>query len=139
MLVGLVEAEIEFVTVGGIACALNGLVRSTEDVDILVKRDAENIQRLLKFLGQYGEGFGAELNESDFADEEGALRVVEEFPLDIFTVMSGKHFEDFEKQIRRINLQGQLIPYLSREALIELKKDSFRDKDKMDVIQLKNQ
>lgn len=138
LLVRLVKAGIHFITVGGLACAMNGYVRPTEDVDLLIKRDPENIKRLLKFLSTYGLGFGAELQESDFSDEEGAVRVIEDFPIDLFVVMSGKHFEDFQSQIEQIDLQGIPIPYLSKEGLIELKKESLREKDKMDVLNLKN-
>jgi hypothetical protein len=139
LLVSLVEERIQFITVGGIACAFNGYVRATEDVDILIKRTSDNIQRLLKFLSHYGEGFGAELALEDFSDEEGAIRVIEEFPIDIFVVMSGKHFEDFEKEVEWISIQGKGIPYLSRSGLIALKKDSIREKDQMDVLALKNE
>lgn len=137
LLVGLVDAGVTFVTVGGIACAFNGYVRATEDVDVLVKRNPENIRKLLQFLSSYGEGYGAELQDTDFSEEEGAVRVIEEFPIDIFVLMSGRRFEDFESQIKTIELEGRPIPYLSREALIALKADSLREKDKMDVVQLK--
>lgn len=136
LLVLLVKEKIQFITVGGIACAFNGYVRATEDVDLLIKKDPANIRKLLNFLAHYGQRFGAELNEIDFSDEEGAVRVIEEFPIDLFVVMSGKHFEDFEKSIQWIDIQGHSIPYLSKEALIELKKDSFREKDRIDVLNL---
>jgi hypothetical protein len=46
LLVDLAEAGVQFVTVGGIACAFNGYVRATEDVDILP---------LLDTLGAHGD------------------------------------------------------------------------------------
>ena len=138
LLVDLVQANIEFITVGGIACAFNGYVRTTEDVDIIIKRDLENVRKLIRFLSSYGEGYGAELKEEDFKDEEGAVRIIEEFPIDVFTVMAGKHFEDLERSKNLFEIEGVKIPYLKREALIELKQDSLREKDKMDVIQLKS-
>ena len=36
LLVGLVNAGVDFATVGGVAVSLNGHVRATEDVDILL-------------------------------------------------------------------------------------------------------
>jgi hypothetical protein len=133
LLVSLVRSGIEFITVGGIACAFSGYIRATEDVDILIRRNPENVRRLLDFLAGYGEGYGSELNESDFQDEEGAIRVVEEFPLDIFTVMGGQHYEELKQHIQLYELDGLEIPYLSTEGLIELKKGSVRAKDKVDV------
>src|SRR5262245_34895533 len=134
LLVGLVDQKIQYITVGGLACAFNGHVRSTEDVDILIKRNPENIRQLLRFLSSYGEGFAKELQESDFSDEEGAIRIIEEFPIDIFTVMSGNHFEDFESLVRHVEIQGRQIPYLSAPGLIQLKKNSIRQKDQFDVL-----
>lgn len=104
LLVGLTKAGVKFITVGGLACAFNNYVRVTEDVDILILRNKENIQALLKFLSRYGEGFGAELEESDFQDEEGAIRVIETFPIDIFTVMGGHHYEDLKKMSEKIKI-----------------------------------
>jgi hypothetical protein len=37
LLVELVRANVNFIVVGGIAVALNGFLRTTEDVDILVE------------------------------------------------------------------------------------------------------
>ncbi|MBX7148895.1 hypothetical protein K1X76_07385 [bacterium] len=53
-MVGLTKANIDYITVGGMACVMNGHVRATEDVDILVKRDLSNLQKLLSFLSSYG-------------------------------------------------------------------------------------
>ena len=47
LLENLARAEIKFIVVGGVAVALNGFVRTTDDVDILIERSAENISRLL--------------------------------------------------------------------------------------------
>ena len=120
------------------ACVMNGYVRATEDVDILIKRDSQNITKLLLFLGNYGQGFGKELTQSDFSDEEGAIRVIEKFPIDIFVVMGGRHYEDLAKYIRHIDVAGQNIPFLEAEGLILLKSNSVREKDRMDVLHLKN-
>lgn len=136
LLVGLVKAKIQFITVGGMACAMNGYLRNTEDVDILIKKDSQNIKKLLRFLASYGQGFGKELMTADFADEEGAIRVIESFPIDIFVVMDGHHFEDFQKHMKTISIDGASIPYLNHHGLIQLKKDSVREKDKIDVYHL---
>lgn len=137
LLVDLVEAKVDFITVGGLACAFSGYVRGTEDVDILIKRTPKNIRALINFLSSYGEGFGAELKEEDFADEEGAIRVNETFSIDIFVVMGGKHYEALEKFKELYSLGNHKIPYLNAEGLIVLKSKSMREKDQMDVVQLR--
>lgn len=137
LLVGLVDARVEFITVGGIAVALNGFVRATEDVDILVRRTPRNIERLLNALGEFGEGHARELSPADFTDEEGAIRVIEDFPLDIFTRMGGRRYEDLLPYVRLHLVDQHTIPYLDAAGLTLLKGESLRPKDKQDVIALR--
>lgn len=136
LLAGLAENNIQFITVGGMACAFNDYVRPTEDVDIIINNDPQNVRKLLKFLSNYGEGFGSELTEKDFDDQEGAIRIIEEFPIDIFTVMGGRRYLDLLQFSQIIKVAGSEIPYLNAEGLVLLKKNSLREKDKIDVIQL---
>lgn len=132
LLADLVAAEVEFVVVGGIACALNGMVRTTEDLDILVDSGPTNIRRLLDVLSRFGEGYARELAVEDFTDEEGAVRLIEDFPVDIFTRMGGRRFEDL--LANRVIHDGEIpIPYLDAEGLILLKSKSRRPQDEVDV------
>ena len=97
LLVVLAEAKVKFIVVGGVAVSMQGYVRLTEDVDLLLDDATDNLQRLLTVLGSYGEGFARELSLEDFTDEEGAIRIVEEVEscqMDLFTVMAGMHYAD---------------------------------------------
>lgn len=136
LLADLVEADISFVTVGGLACAFNGHVRVTEDVDILVQRSVNNVETLLYSLLAFGEGHARELVYADFADEEGAIRIVEDFPLDVFVRMGGRSYEDLACHIRHWSLGELMIPYLDIDGLLLLKGESLRQKDKLDVLAL---
>ena len=138
LLVDLVKSHTLFVTVGGIACALNGLVRSTEDVDILIHSDESNVQKFLTFLESFSPTGARELSLSDFKDEEGAIRIIEDFPLDVFVRMSGYTYQDLKPYLKEYLLEGFSIPYLGKEGLILLKSNSLREIDIRDVYQLKN-
>ena len=52
--------------VGGLAVTLQGYVRFTEDVDILIESSLGNVTKLLEVLGNFGEGFANELSPDDF-------------------------------------------------------------------------
>jgi short-subunit dehydrogenase len=139
LLVRLAEADVLFVIVGGIAVTLHGYIRLTEDVDILIKRSPDNVERLLASLADYGEGFSRELSIADFSDEEGAIRIVEETEesqIDIFTRMSGLYYEDLRADAEEFKVAGQVIYYASKAALIGLKSRSVREKDRLDVAAL---
>jgi hypothetical protein len=123
--------------VGGVAVSLNGFVRATDDLDIIVQESPENIRRLIGCLSGWGEGWARELKEEDFSLQEGSIRVREAFDLDIFTQMRGKSLEDFRKRLRYLAVGEAQIPYLDAADLIFLKEGSWREKDQLDVGALK--
>lgn len=138
LLADLARAEVDFCLVGGLAVALNGFVRFTEDVDILVHPDRPNLERMLAVLRGWGEGWARELTPEDFTAQEGSVRLAEsEFDLDIFVQMLGKTLDDFRPRLRHFESHGARIPYLGPEDLILLKQGSWREQDKWDVAALR--
>lgn len=136
----LAEGGVEFVLVGGLAVTLQGYVRFTEDVDILIEDDEANVSRLLSALADYGEGFAKELAVEDFTDEEGAIRIVEVSEmcqLNVFTRMSGRKYRDVLEDAAHFEVRGFRIPYASKASLIGWKSSSVREKDKLDAMALR--
>jgi predicted nucleotidyltransferase len=139
LLVRLADHGVQFIVVGGVAVALQGYLRTTEDVDVLVEASRENVTRLLDALSDYGEGFARELTADDFTDDEGAIRIVEESEfcqIDIFTRMTGLYYADLLPDAGTLDLNGRTIRYASKASLIRLKSSSVREKDRLDVIAL---
>ena len=137
LLAKLARAEVKFMIVGGVAVALNGFVRTTEDVDILIEASAENVTRLLDELGNFGEGHARELSPADFSDSEGAVRIIEDFPLDVFTVMRGRRYAELIGSTKTTRIDDVDVRYLNAEALIAVKSNSQRDQDRIDVSALR--
>lgn len=137
LLVALAQAGVDFVAVGGVAISLNGFVRATEDVDILVHDSPENLRKMLDCLTRWGEGWARELKVEDFTFEQGSIRVMEDFDLDIFVRMKGRKLDDFRPNLRHFDSDGVRIPYLSPADLIFLKEGSWREKDQLDVAAMK--
>jgi hypothetical protein len=136
----LAESRVQFVIVGGVAVTLHGYVRLTDDIDLLVSTEANNLDRLLDALKHFGEGYASELQPSDFDDSEGAVRIVEETEschVDLFTRMTGRRYEDVVGDAEVFNLNGLEVRYASKEALIGWKEKSVRDKDRIDALALK--
>lgn len=133
------EAQVKFIVVGRVAVPMQGYVRLTEDVDLLLEALAHNLQSLLNALGNYGEGFARELSLENFTDEEGAIRIVEEVEscqMDLFTVMAGKHYGDILQNADIFFIRGQAIRFASKAALIGWKGKSVREKDRLDAMAL---
>ena len=132
----LAEAGVRFVLVGGLAVSLQGYVRFTEDVDVLVDEHPDNLGRLLAALSSYGEGFARELSREDFTDEEGAIRIVEESEqsqIDLFTRLAGRRYADVIETADRMPVGNWTIPVASKTSLIGWKEKSHREKDRLDA------
>ncbi|MES2507616.1 MAG: nucleotidyltransferase [Verrucomicrobiota bacterium] len=139
LLVRLADSGVQFIIVGGVAVALQGYMRMTEDVDILIEASTQNVEIMLAALADYGEGFARELSVDDFTDEEGAIRVVEESEycqIDIFTRMTGLHYGDLLADASTLEIGDRTVRFASKAALIRLKSTSVREKDQLDVIAL---
>ena len=137
LLADLVRGRVDYAVVGGVAVSLNGFIRATDDLDILVHEAPGNIRRLLDCLAGWGEGWARELTVEDFAPQEGSIRVIEDFALDIFVRMRGHSLDEFRSRLQHLETSGVRIPYLGANDLILLKQDSWRDKDKLDVSALR--
>ena len=136
-LVNLARSGVDFAVVGGLAVIFNGYDRLTLDADILIEDSPENIRRLLGCLSLWGEGWARELSIDDFVPQEGSIRVMEEFDLDIFTRMRGQSLGDFRARLRQLQVDTVAINYLGPADLILLKQNSWREKDKLDVLAMK--
>ena len=137
LLVKLSRAGVEYLVAGGVAVCLNGYVRTTQDLDLLVAATPENLRRLLDCLAHFGQGFARELSPDDFPIEEGAVRIIEDFTLDIFTLMRSRAFADFAETAHALELHETTVRYLAPAALIELKGESSREKDQLDAAVLR--
>ena len=113
-------------------------MRTTEDVDILIEASADNVGRLLDELGDFGEGYARELSPADFSDSEGAIRIIEDFPLNVFTIMRAKRYVDLVGATKTTRIDDVDVRYLNAEALIALKSNSQRDQDRIDVSALRS-
>lgn len=133
LLAALARADVAFIVVGGIAVAQAGYARYTEDIDLLVDAGPVNLHRLIDRLAAVGDGAAAELTPADFPLEEGAVRVVEDIVIDLFTQMSGHTYADLLPFSEPHDVEGVAVRFLNAEGLILLKSPSLRPKDQLDV------
>ncbi|MBI4025966.1 MAG: hypothetical protein HY360_13350 [Verrucomicrobia bacterium] len=125
--------QVKFIVVGGAAVILNGYHRLTLDVDLLLESSRENLERLIAILSTFGEGYARELKPEDFRPEEGSIRVADIFDIDLFVQMKGLKYEDMIAAAKQTLIENQPVPFLNPTQLIALKKDSYREKDQLDV------
>lgn len=129
-IVELLEAEhVEYALIGGYALALQGIVRLTEDVDILVEPTKENARRWVRALAKLPDGAARELEGDETVHlEPYAIRINDEFTVDVMNSASGLSWDDLEPYRRRID--G--VNVVSLEGLLRMKENG-RLKDRADA------
>jgi len=137
ILVGLLEAGVDFILVGGLAAVIQGAPVTTMDVDIVHSQSAENIDRLLTFLKSVGAVYRRlddKLIEPKLRDLSGnghVLLVTRIGPLDVLAVIEGgRSYEDLLQHTVDIDFRGHTLRVLDLKTLIELKKGSTDPKNK---------
>jgi len=129
------EAGVEYALIGGYALAAHGLVRQTEDIDILVNPSAANSARWIVALSRLPDGAAREL-ESDpdvFSDQKSyAIRVNDEITVDVLPSAAGVGWEELRGFIEELDLDGDRVNVLSLQGLLKTKSGS-RPKDQADA------
>lgn len=123
---------VKYILVGGHAVRLNGFLRSTEDIDILLPSSIENGKRVIKalnFLPSAGE-----LQPEWFAsstDEPENIRVADDLLIDLLFAANGETYESLQAHVRKLTVDGVDIHTLDIEGLLKTK-TAHRDKDLID-------
>jgi len=129
------EAGVEYALIGGYGLAAHGLVRMTEDIDLLVDPSRENCRRWIAALSRLPDGAARELaGEPDvFAKERSyAIRINDEFTVDVLPAAAGVPWAELRRYIQDVNLDGVRVRVLSLEGLLRTKSGA-RPKDQLDA------
>jgi hypothetical protein len=138
LLIELRNADAEFLLVGGWAVILYGHVRATDDMDIFVRATKPNSERVFAALVGFGAPLQAHGISADyFANEGDAYRFgIAPFKVEVLTQISGVSFDEALQGSKTFELDGHLIPYIGKAALIQNKRAAARNKDLADVEEL---
>jgi hypothetical protein len=136
------QEGVQYVLVGGHAVRLNGFVRSTEDIDILLPSSIENGRKVIRALSFLPSSVDlqAEWFEVDSTQPDN-IRVADELLLDLLFAANGQTFESLQPHVRHIHIEGVQIATLDIDGLLKTKTD-YRDKDRIDrdvLLRLKQQ
>lgn len=127
-------AGARYLIAGAQACILHGLVRTTEDVDILVEPSIENCQRVINGLSRLEDGAAAELTPQDIL-ENVVVKVADEVEVDISTQAWKVSYADAIATAEEVEIEGVRIPFLSLDSLIA-SKETYREQDAWDRARL---
>lgn len=134
-------AGLEYVLIGAAAMGFHGVVRATEDLDLLIRATAENVERLRAALRASYAG-DPHIEEISAADLLGEYPVVRYYPpsgdlyFDILTRLGeAARFETVDAETR--DFEGTRVNVATPAALYRLKKGTVRAKDQQDAAVLR--
>jgi DNA repair exonuclease SbcCD nuclease subunit len=135
VLKALEEHEVDYVLIGGVAVILHGMQRLTLDIDVFVKIVPENIDKLRKALRSLFDDLAIEEITPSELNEYSVIRygTPSGFYIDIMAQLGEvATYDNLEYEI--IDYQGIKIRIATPETLYRLKRNTLRDKDKIDVL-----
>jgi hypothetical protein len=109
-----------------------GLVRTTEDIDILIDPSPENQRRVREALLILPEQAIRELGADEDLQQWVVTRVNDEITVDLMTEACGIRYEEAKADVQIREVQGVPIPMANRRLMIGLKQ-SQRPKDQIDL------
>lgn len=127
------QAEgVQYILVGGQAVRLNGFVRATEDIDILLPSSIDNGRKVIKALDFLASSKDLDPRWFEVAAEEPEnIRVADELLIDLLFAANGQTFESLAAHVRVLMVEGVEVRTLDIEGLLKTKTD-YRDKDRID-------
>ncbi len=130
--------KVDYVLVGGFAVILYGFNRPTEDIDLFIKRIPENVEKLRKALRSVFDDDAIEEIVFDDLENYAVIRygAPDDFHIDIISrIGEAFSFEDIEYE--ELELEGTRIKIAKPDILYRMKKNTMREKDKVDLLFLK--
>jgi len=135
------EQNLEYVLIGATAMGFHGLVRATEDLDLLICPTPENVERLRRALRVVypGDPSVDEIRTEDLLGEYPAVRYYPpsgDLFLDILTRLGdAANYESVESEVKEV--EGVRVRVATPPALYHLKKGTVRPIDRQDAAALR--
>lgn len=138
MLAALSATGADYLVVGAHALAAHGVPRATGDLDLWVRPDAKNAERVWRAL----QNFGAPLHDltlEDLSRTDVVFQIgVVPRRIDILTSITDVAFEGAWENRVTVRIDGLEIPVLGRSDLIRNKRAVGRTRDMADIEELQD-
>ncbi len=131
----LAKEGVEYAVVGAVALGLHGLARATADLDLFLRPDADNVERLKAALRAVIEDPSIdEISAEDLCGAYPAVRYVppDGFGVDLLTRL-GDAFSYEELDIEERDYEGVPVKVVTARTLWRMKRDTSRPTDRFDA------
>ena len=145
------DHQVDYLVVGGLAVIAHGYIRLTVDIDLVIDLEESNIRKTLTALSELGYKPRVPVDIFDFAnpdkreDWRSSKNMVvfqldsDQFPGNPIDLFVSNPF-DFSVELKRAPRyaidEEVVVPIVSINALIDMKKTAMRDKDLLDITNL---
>jgi Nucleotidyl transferase AbiEii toxin, Type IV TA system len=117
----------KYIVIGGMAMNQHGMLRATEDIDLLVESSRENQEKVRRALEVLPDKAVREMAESDL-DSFTVVRVADEVVVDLMLAACGITYDQAVNEIEIREVGDVSIPFPSARLLLRMKQ-TYRDKD----------
>ena len=130
--------DVRFLVVGAYALGAYGYPRATGDLDLWVLAAADNSEKIYKVLKKFGAPLH-QIDEKTFSKQDVIFQIgIAPRRIDIITQIDGVEFNSAYKNRRELDIDGILVPFISKSDLIKNKISTGREKDRLDAQQLQS-
>jgi hypothetical protein len=132
----LARENVQYILVGGVAINVHGLGRATKDIDLFIRPDRDNIERLKRAL--HSVFSDPSIDEITAEDLMGAYPTVRygppdgTFVIDLMTRL-GTAFDYSDLESEQLDVDGVPVIVATPRTLIRMKKDTVRLQDRADA------
>ena len=130
------EAQgVEYAVFGAVALGLHGLARATADLDLFIRSDPDNVERLKRALRSIFEDPNIdEISAEDLCGDYPAVRYLppDGFGFDFLTRL-GDAFRYEDLDIEERDYEGVPVKVVTPRTLWRMKKDTTRPVDRIDA------
>ncbi len=131
--------QVDYILIGGYSVIFHGYSRTTGDMDIWVKRDKNNYDKLIKAFNEFGMSV-FDMTEENFLNHsiwDVFSFGVPPICIDIMVNVKGLTFEECFKEAQFFTDDGLEIRVINYNHLIKTKNEAHRPKDIDDINNLK--
>jgi predicted nucleotidyltransferase len=130
------DHRVRYLVIGGYAVAFHGHPRATDDVDVLIAPDEQNVRRVERALVEF---VGIAPRPESLRSPRGMVRIGGPIThIDITTKVDGlAAFDPLWTRRKRGELLGEPAYYLSLGDLLRTKRAANRAKDQGDIVALR--
>ncbi|MFQ5718560.1 MAG: nucleotidyl transferase AbiEii/AbiGii toxin family protein [Acidobacteriota bacterium] len=129
------QQQVEYAVFGAVALGLHGLARATADLDLFIRPNPENVERLKAALRMMFEDPSIDdITAEDLCGDYPAVRYYppDGFGFDILTRL-GDAFQYDDLEIEKKDYDSVLVRVVSPRTLWLMKKDTTRPTDRFDA------